>query len=318
MPPNLLKRRTNELLGGADSVAAAVRPEDSSGSNRLFGLSPDFPKVVELRLTQIERNPDQPRKLFDPDEIAGLAASIDRVGQQNPILVKRLERDRYLLVGGERRIRACETLGRSTIYAIVTTGDPDEIALIDNVQRVDLNALELAEALARLIERHQYTQEQVGAIIGRSQTEVAKLLSLRRLPASIREAYWAAPDQVSRLMPRMLLDLQNRGQLAAGMATYNPDRDKLVDTYKDTGTVIEAFRINEPSKYASIMEDYAGCAAIGHTRYATCGSQSRSYAQPFEYRHGRKWKWFAFAVIACGLALRALLRKPKLEGTGNP
>jgi amidophosphoribosyltransferase len=93
----------------------------------------------------------------------------------------------------------------------------------------------------------------------------------------------------------MLLDLQNRGQLAAGMATYNPDRDKLIDTYKDTGTVIEAFRINEPSKYASIMEDYAGRAAIGHTRYATCGGQTRSYAQPFEYRHGRKWKWFAFA-----------------------
>lgn len=104
-----------------------------------------------------------------------------------------------------------------------------------------------------------------------------------------------APDQVSRLMPRMLLDLQNRGQLAAGMATYNPDRDKLVDTYKDTGTVIEAFRINEPSKYASIMEDYAGRAAIGHTRYATCGATNRSYAQPFQFRHGRKWKWFAFA-----------------------
>jgi amidophosphoribosyltransferase len=93
----------------------------------------------------------------------------------------------------------------------------------------------------------------------------------------------------------MLLDLQNRGQLAAGMATYNPERDKLVDTYKDIGTVIEAFRINDPAKYASIMEDFAGCAAIGHTRYATCGGQSRSYAQPFQFRHGRKWKWFAFA-----------------------
>lgn len=103
-----------------------------------------------------------------------------------------------------------------------------------------------------------------------------------------------APDQLSRLMPRMLLDLQNRGQLAAGMATYNPDREKLVDTHKDVGTVIEAFRMNEPSKYASIMEDFAGRAAIGHTRYATCGATTRSYAQPFERRHGCKWKWFAF------------------------
>jgi amidophosphoribosyltransferase len=104
-----------------------------------------------------------------------------------------------------------------------------------------------------------------------------------------------APDQLSRLMPRMLLDLQNRGQLAAGMATYNPEREKLVDTHKDVGTVIEAFRMNEPQKYASIMEDFAGRAAIGHTRYATCGATTRSYAQPFERRHGCKWKWFAFA-----------------------
>ena len=67
-----------------------------------------------------------------------------------------------------------------------------------------------------------------------------------------RSPVWTGdPDQVSRLMPRMLLDLQNRGQLAAGMATYNPDRDKLLDTYKDIGTVIEAFRINDPAKYAS-------------------------------------------------------------------
>ncbi len=111
-----------------------------------------------------------------------------------------------------------------------------------------------------------------------------------------RSAVWSGDaDQISRLMPRMLLDLQNRGQLAAGMATYNPERDQLIDTYKEIGTVIEAFRINHPHKYASIMEEYAGWAAIGHTRYATCGATNRGYAQPFERRHGCKWKWFAFA-----------------------
>jgi len=113
---------------------------------------------------------------------------------------------------------------------------------------------------------------------------------------SERSPVWTGdPDQLSRLMPRMLLDLQNRGQLAAGMATYNPDRDQIVDTYKEVGSVIEAFRINHPHKYASIMEEYAGRGSIGHTRYATCGATKRSYAQPFERRHGCKWKWFAFA-----------------------
>jgi amidophosphoribosyltransferase len=111
-----------------------------------------------------------------------------------------------------------------------------------------------------------------------------------------RSTVWTGNlDQFSRHMPRMLLDLQNRGQLAAGMSTYNPGRGKLVDTYKEIGTVIEAFRINDRGKHASIMEEFAGRAAIGHTRYATCGASSRSYAQPFERRHGCKWKWFAFA-----------------------
>ncbi len=121
--------------------------------------------------------------------------------------------------------------------------------------------------------------------------------ALYRLPGQFEKSnVWNGdPDLVSRLMPRMLLDLQNRGQLAAGMATFNPQRDKLIDTFKDIGTVIEAFRMNEPHKYASIMEEFAGRAAIGHTRYATCGPTGKSYAQPFERRHGCKWKWFAFA-----------------------
>jgi amidophosphoribosyltransferase len=102
-------------------------------------------------------------------------------------------------------------------------------------------------------------------------------------------------EHVSRLMPRLLLDLQNRGQLAAGFSTYNPRRDKIVDTYKQIGTVIEAFRLNHQAKYDSIMREFAGHAAIGHVRYATCGANDRSYAQPFERPHGRKWKWFSVA-----------------------
>jgi amidophosphoribosyltransferase len=96
-------------------------------------------------------------------------------------------------------------------------------------------------------------------------------------------------------MPRILLDLQNRGQLAAGMASWNPERDKILDTYKQIGTVIEAFRLNHQAKSESIMREFAGRAAIGHVRYATCGSNDRSYAQPFQRYHGRKWKWFSLA-----------------------
>ncbi|KKM03639.1 hypothetical protein LCGC14_1772400, partial [marine sediment metagenome] len=97
------------------------------------------------------------------------------------------------------------------------------------------------------------------------------------------------------LMPRMLLDLQNRGQLAAGFSTYNPDRPQLLDTYKDVGTVSEAFCMSRPAEHLDILKRYAGCAAIGHTRYATCGVDSRTHAQPFERHHGRRWKWYTFA-----------------------
>lgn len=101
-------------------------------------------------------------------------------------------------------------------------------------------------------------------------------------------------EQVSRLIPRMLLDVQNRGQLSAGMTTYNPNRDQLLDTYKELGTVTEVFRLSHSQKAKSLMDKYAGRAAIGHVRYATCGADDRRYAQPFERKHLQKHKWFAF------------------------
>jgi amidophosphoribosyltransferase len=103
------------------------------------------------------------------------------------------------------------------------------------------------------------------------------------------------PEEVSRLMPRMLLDIQNRGQLAAGMTTYDPHRNQLIDTHKEVGNVSEVFRLNHRGKAESLMEEYAGRAAIGHVRYATCGADDLSYAQPFERHHIKKHKWFSFA-----------------------
>src|SRR5271163_461221 len=113
-------------------------------------------------------------------------------------------------------------------------------------------------------------------------------------PTTSRLAFPKA-DSVSRMMPRILLDLQNRGQLAAGFTTYNPERDKILDTHRQVGSVIEAFRLNHQAKYEAIMREFNGRAAIGHVRYATCGGNDRSFAQPFERHHGCKWKWFSIA-----------------------
>lgn len=102
------------------------------------------------------------------------------------------------------------------------------------------------------------------------------------------------PGEASRLMPRMLLDIQNRGQLSTGMTTWQPGRDLLLETYKELGGVSEAFRLSHRAKSESLMKQYAGTAAIGHVRYATCGKEDVNFAQPFEHRHLQKRKWFAF------------------------
>jgi amidophosphoribosyltransferase len=129
------------------------------------------------------------------------------------------------------------------------------------------------------------------------------------------------PKHTSRLMPRLLLDLQNRGQLAAGFSTFNPDRDEILDTYREIGTVIEAFKLNHRKKYDNIMAEFDGRAAIGHVRYATSGPTTRKYAQPFERHHGCTWKWFALGFngqLANFPAIRAeLLSKEDYHLTRN-
>ncbi|MCR9199828.1 MAG: amidophosphoribosyltransferase [Planctomycetaceae bacterium] len=122
------------------------------------------------------------------------------------------------------------------------------------------------------------------------------------------------PSQTSRLIPGMLLDMQNRGQLAAGFTTYNPDRKQLIDTHKDVGGVAEVFRMNHQAEYMNLMQEYAGYAAIGHVRYATCGKDDRSYAQPFERHHIARSKWFSF-VFNGQLANYRELREEILQST---
>lgn len=124
------------------------------------------------------------------------------------------------------------------------------------------------------------------------------------------------PEEISRLIPRMLLDVQNRGQLAAGFTSYNPRRNQLIDTYKEIGTVNEVFRLSHRNAFESLMREYSGRAAIGHVRYATCGRDDRSYAQPFERHHIKKHKWFSFAFNG-QLANYQELRKRLLDNNDN-
>ena len=101
----------------------------------------------------------------------------------------------------------------------------------------------------------------------------------------------------SRLIPRMLLDMQNRGQLSAGISRFHPKakNNQLIDTYRENGTVQEVFRLSHSGKTKALLRKYSGPAAIGHVRYATCGTNDKSYAQPFENHSFDRRKWFSFA-----------------------
>ena len=91
------------------------------------------------------------------------------------------------------------------------------------------------------------------------------------------------------------MDLQHRGQLSAGITTYNKNRKRILQTYKENGKVDEVFRVNHRYKLDKIKENYSGNIGIGHSRYATSGDDSDTLAQPFERPHGRLNKWFSIA-----------------------
>jgi ParB family transcriptional regulator, chromosome partitioning protein len=216
MAPRKLERTSSLILD-----KAAQR-----GGDALFGLSADFPRLIELDLDRVHPNPDQPRRHFDEESLRELADSIERHGLKQPVLVQEMGEGDYRLVAGERRLRACGLAGRRTIFAIVTDGDPDELALIENIQRVDLDALEMARAFARLIDRHEYTHEALGHVIGRSQAEVTRTLSLLRLPLWILDEF----ETRYRSVPKSILT-----EIAA--VDDEDVQRRLWNLVKDGGTV---------------------------------------------------------------------------------
>lgn len=148
-----------------------------------------FPEGVLLQvpLSEIRPNPEQPRQIFDPESLAELAESIKEKGVLQPVIVKRASDGGVVLVAGERRVRAARLAGLEKIPAIVTKGNEAEIALIENLQRVDLKPIEEAEALKRMVEEYGYTHEELARVLGKARSTVTETLSLARLPKRIRD-----------------------------------------------------------------------------------------------------------------------------------
>lgn len=141
----------------------------------------------EIRIDRIVPNPHQPRRNFDEEALAELAASIRTHGVVQPVIVRR-EADGYTLIAGERRLRASKLAGLTTVPAIVRDYNEEaaaEVALVENLQREDLNPVEEGRAYRRLMETYGYTQEKLAGIVGKSRPYVANLLRILALPKEV-------------------------------------------------------------------------------------------------------------------------------------
>lgn len=171
-------KKYNALGRGLDALISteSVRTQGSS-------------TISEIPLEQIEPNSDQPRSLFDSEALQELANSIREIGIIQPITLRQIAENRFQIIAGERRWRASQLAGKTTIPAYIRTIKDEnvmEMALVENIQREDLNAVEIALAYEHLLENTGMTQEKVSERVGKSRTAITNYLRLLKLPAQVQ------------------------------------------------------------------------------------------------------------------------------------
>lgn len=170
--------KRNALGRGLDSLISMddVQPSGSSAIN-------------EIAIDLIKPNPDQPRVNFDEDALEELATSIRELGIIQPLTLRSAEAGTYMIISGERRYRAAKLAGLDTVPAYVRTANDSELtemALIENIQREDLNAIEIALTFRKLIDQYNLTQERLSERIGKKRATIANFLRLLKLPAEVQ------------------------------------------------------------------------------------------------------------------------------------
>jgi len=186
--------------------------EDSPAKHKSDDLLPEAVKtgIFEIPLTQIQVNPYQPRVYFDKDALLELSESIKMQGIIQPITVRRLDSDEYQLISGERRFQASKLAGLTGIPAYVRTANDQqmlEMALIENIQRENLNALEIAQSYQRLLAECDLKQEELGDRVGKNRTTVNNYLRLLKLPPTIQAAI--RDQKLSMGHARALINIEN-------------------------------------------------------------------------------------------------------------
>lgn len=169
----------NTGLGRGLGALIDINPDSTNGSS----------SIHDVRIDLITPNPQQPRTSFDEETLTELATSIRELGVISPITLRKNEDGTYLIIAGERRYRAAKSIGLVTIPAYVKTAADEqvmEMALIENIQREDLNSIEIALTFYRLMEEYRLTQDRLSERVGKKRATIANYLRLLRLPAEIQ------------------------------------------------------------------------------------------------------------------------------------
>lgn len=166
--------------------------------------------ISEIELTKIEANPFQPRSKFDEVSLKELADSIREIGLIQPITLRKIGEDKYQVIAGERRLRAAQLAGLETIPSYIRKAKDDgmlEMALVENIQREDLDAIEIALSYQRLIDELEFTQEELSSRVGKKRSTIANYLRLLKLPAVIQKGL--IEKQISMGHARALINIDD-------------------------------------------------------------------------------------------------------------
>lgn len=194
----------------------AKKPALGRGLSSLLGGSAEEIKTSgssifdTLPISSIEPNPDQPRTNFDEEALDDLAESIKQLGVIQPITVRKISDDKYQIISGERRFRAAQKAGLSKIPSYIKTAEDEtvmQMALVENVQREDLNAIEIALSYKSLTETQSLTQEKISSLVGKKRATVSNYLRLLKLPAEIQLGI--SKKQIDMAHARALLSLDD-------------------------------------------------------------------------------------------------------------
>ena len=173
--------KKNVLGRGLNALIEAAETDSSTRPSKVGG--------AEISIHLVDTNPFQPRTMFEDESLDELSQSIKQLGVIQPITVREMETGRYQLITGERRLRAARLAGLQMIPAYIRTTDDQgmlEMALVENIQREDLNAVDIAISYQRLVEECKLTQESLGNRVGKKRATVANYLRLLKLPAEIQ------------------------------------------------------------------------------------------------------------------------------------